>query len=108
MRSDDISEENTNQELPMYATLRQYKNAQALFDAMSAKKDDVKKIISEVPGFVAYYATREGDTVTSVSVFNDKAGSDESTKRARQWVAENVKSAVGAPQISGGEVFISF
>lgn len=93
----------------MYATIRQYKNAKALVDAMSAKKDDVKKLISEVPGFVAYYATREGDAVTTISVYNDKAGCDESTNRARQWVAENVKSAaVGAPQISGGDVFISF
>ena len=93
----------------MYATIRRYSNAKALSDAMSAKKDDVKKIISEVPGFVSYYATREGDTVTTVSIYNDKAGCDESTNRARKWVAENVKSAaVGAPQISGGDVFINF
>jgi hypothetical protein len=92
----------------MYATIRRYKNARALSDAMSSKKDEVKQVISGVPGFVSYYATREGDTMTSVSVYNDKAGSDESTRRAREWVAENVKSAVGAPEISGGEVFLNF
>jgi heme-degrading monooxygenase HmoA len=92
----------------MYATIRRYKNAQALADAMSSRKDEVKQIISGVPGFVSYYATREGDTMTSVSVYNDKAGCDESTRRAREWVAENVKSAIGAPEISGGDVFINF
>jgi hypothetical protein len=92
----------------MYATVRQYKNAQALVDAMSAKKDEVKQIISGVPGFVAYYATREGDAMTSVSIYNDKAGCDESTRRAREWVGKNVKAGVGAPDISGGDVFISF
>jgi hypothetical protein len=92
----------------MYATIRRYKNARALSDAMSSKKDEVKQVISGVPGFVSYYAIREGDTMTSVSVYNDKAGSDESTRRAREWVAENVKSAVGAPEISGGEVFLNF
>lgn len=92
----------------MYATIRRYKNAKALADEMSSRKDEVKKVISEVPGFVSYYATREGDTMTSVSVYNDKAGCDESTRRAREWVAENVKSAIGAPEISGGDVFINF
>jgi heme-degrading monooxygenase HmoA len=92
----------------MYATIRRYKNAQALADAMSSKKDEVKQLISGVPGFVSYYATRDGDTVTSVSVYNDKAGCDESTRRAREWVGQNVKGAVGAPEISGGDVFISF
>jgi hypothetical protein len=92
----------------MYAVIRQFKNARALFDAMSSKKDEVKQVISGVPGFVSYYATRDGDTMTSVSIYNDKAGCDESTRRAREWVAENVKSAVGSPEISGGEVFMNF
>jgi hypothetical protein len=92
----------------MYATIRRYKNAQALADAMSSRKDEVKELISGVPGFVGYYATRDGDTLTSVSVYNDKAGCDESTRRAREWVGQNVKGGVGAPEISGGDVFISF
>jgi heme-degrading monooxygenase HmoA len=92
----------------MYATIRRYKNAKALGDAMSSRKDDLKQLISGAPGFVGYYATRDGDAVTSVSVYNDKAGCDESTRLAREWVAQNVKGEVGAPEISGGDVFISF
>jgi hypothetical protein len=92
----------------MYATIRRYKNAQALADAMASKKDEVKELITGVPGFVSYYATREGDTMTSVSVYNDKAGCDESTRRAREWVGQNVKPGVGAPEISSGDVFINF
>jgi hypothetical protein len=92
----------------MYATVRRYKNAGALVDAMASKTDEVKKLITGVPGFVSYYATREGGTMTSVSIYNDKAGCDESTRQAREWVRENVKPAVEAPEVSGGEVFVNF
>jgi hypothetical protein len=92
----------------MYATVRRYKNAAALADAMSSRSDEVKKLITGVPGFVNYFATREGDTVTSVSIYNDKAGCEESTRRAGKWVRENVKPGVGAPEVSGGDVFINF
>ena len=92
----------------MYATVRRYSNAKALSDAMAARSAEVKQIISAVPGFIAYYATRDGDTMTSVTVCSDSKGTDESTRQAAAWVKENVKTAMGAPQISAGEVFISF
>jgi len=93
----------------MYATVRRYAGAGALGDAMSAKSDDVRKVLTSVPGFVTYYALRDGDNVTSVTVCDDKAGTEESTRRAADWVKENVKSGgIGAPQISSGNVFISF
>jgi len=91
----------------MYATVRRWKNAAALADAMTAKEAEVKTLISGVSGFVSYYSTRDGDTVTSVSVYNDKAGADESTRLAREWAGQNVTGSVGAPEVSGGEVFIN-
>lgn len=92
----------------MYATVRRYEDAGALADAMSAKSDEVRKLISEVPGFVNYLATRDGDTITTVSIYNDKAGCDESTRRAREWVGKNVQGHLSAPQISGGDVYLTF
>ena len=92
----------------MYATIRRYGGAGALGDAMAANANDVEQIIREVPGFVAYFAIRDGDNITSVTVCDSSAGTDESTKRAAAWVKENVKSKIGAPAISEGNVFISF
>jgi hypothetical protein len=92
----------------MYVTVRRYKNAAALADAISAKSSEVKDVISAIPGFVNYYGSRDGDVFTSVSIFNDKAGCDESTRRAAEWVRENVKSMPDKPEVSGGEVFLSF
>ena len=92
----------------MYATVRRYKNAGALGDAMASRSGEVKELLTSVPGFVSYHATRDGDTVTSVTVCNDKAGRDESTRRARKWVQENVKSVALSPEVSDGAVFLNF
>lgn len=92
----------------MYVTIRRYKNAGALAEAMTAKKDEVMQLIKGVPGFVAYYATRDGDTMTSVSIYDGKAGGEESTRRAGEWVRANVSSLPPSPDVSGGEVFINF
>ena len=92
----------------MYVTVRRYTNAKALAETMTSERDAVQKLISGIPGFVNYYATRDGDTMTSITVCNDKAGCDESTRLAGEWVRENVKSLPSAPEVSGGEVFINF
>jgi hypothetical protein len=88
--------------------MRYYTGASALGDAIAAKSDEVRKIVSEVPGFIAYYAIRNGDIVTSVTVCQDKAGTDETTKRAAAWVKENVKGGVNPPGINEGDTFLSF
>lgn len=92
----------------MHVTMRHYTNASALADAMAANTDEVHKLISTVPGFIAYYSVRNGDIVTSITVCQDKAGTDETTKRAAAWVKENVKATISPPGINEGDTFISF
>lgn len=92
----------------MYVTVRRYKSAGPLADAMIAGSGDVEKQIGGVAGFVKYYASRDGDTVTSVTICEDKAGCDESTRLAGEWVRDNVTSLPEAPAVSGGTVFIDF
>ena len=92
----------------MHVTMRYYTNAAALGDAMAANTDEVHKLISTVPGFIAYYSVRKGDVVTSITVCQDKAATDETTKRAAAWVKENVKGGIAPPGINEGDTFISF
>jgi hypothetical protein len=88
--------------------MRWYQSASALGDAMAGNAAEIEKIIKGVPGFIAYYAIRNGDTVTSVTVCQDKAGTDESTRRAAAWVKENVKASIAPPAINEGDTFVSF
>jgi heme-degrading monooxygenase HmoA len=93
----------------MYVVVRTWSNAKALADAMEQRMQEVTDLISGVPGFVAYYATRSGDTVTTVTVCDSKEGTDESTRRAGAWVKQVLPGAsIGAPQITEGETFIQF
>ena len=93
----------------MHAVVRRYSVASALGEAMAAKRQEIQDIISGVPGFVAYYAVRAGDGLATITVCDDRAGTQESSRRAAEWVRQNVAGA-GAltPEITEGEVFITF
>lgn len=92
----------------MYVAVRQYKGASALVDVMVGRSDDVRELLQGVEGFVAYYAARDGDAVTTVSVCEDRAGVDETTRRAAGWIKENMPDATfGPPTVSVGEVYFS-
>ena len=93
----------------MYAAIRRYTGATELIDELQRKHDDVERTIGAVPGFVSYLAVRSGDGLTTVTVCEDQDGVDESTRRAAQWVRDNLKgSSLGAPEVMGGDVFLEF
>ncbi len=92
----------------MYATVRTYTGNQGLADALVNNESDVKRLISEIDGFKAYYLIRTADGATSVSVYENQAGADASTRAAAAWIGENLPEMTGAsPQVSAGEVVIS-
>jgi hypothetical protein len=93
----------------MYAAVRKYKTIPGAVSALiKSVQEGFVPIISQVPGFVAYYALDTGnDTVASISVFDDQAGADASTSKAADWVKQNLAHLVqGAPEITAGEVLI--
>jgi hypothetical protein len=97
-------------EVFMHATIRNYSGNRELADALVANEGEVKRLISGIDGFRAYYLVRtsEGDTA-SVSVFDDSSGAEESTRVAADWIRENLSDlSVSPPQVVAGEVVISF
>ena len=95
----------------MYAVVRRYSGAGAeeLFDLLGEREEDVKDLISGVPGFVSYAAFRTGDGGgTTVTVCEDQTGTDESSRRAAEWVKENLSATGAAPAISEGSTVLQF
>ena len=91
----------------MHAVVRNYtgRGAKELFDILEQRKADVEKVMRSVKGFQSYTLARTPDGGFSVSVFQDKAGTDESSQKAADWVKQNASgSGVGAPQVSQGSV----
>jgi hypothetical protein len=94
----------------MYVIVRSYsgQGASELFDLLGERQEDVKELIGGVPGFVRYAAFRSGDGGATVTICQDKAGTDESSKRAAAWVAENVSTSVSPPAVAEGEAVLEF
>ena len=94
----------------MHVIIRSYsgQGASDLFDALAQNEDDVKNLIGSVPGFISYSAFRHNGGGHTVTACQDKAGTDESTRRAAGWVQENVSAHVDPPVVSEGSTVLSF
>ena len=90
----------------MYATTRRYEGVTDPAEAGRRVNESWVPLISKMPGFVTYFWTDAGGGVmVSTSVFQDKAGVDESNRKAAEWVRENIATLLpNPPQITAGEV----
>ena len=67
----------------MYAAVRRFEGVRDSQKVVQVAKEGFVHLISEMPGFVAYYLVDAGDGVTvSTSVFEHKDAEEQSTFRA--------------------------
>jgi hypothetical protein len=90
----------------MYATVRRYEGVSDPREVARLVNEGFIPIISEMPGFMAYYLADAGDGVlVSTSVFEHKDAEEQSTFRAGEFVAEHLAPLLpNPPQITAGEV----
>ena len=90
----------------MYATVRRYEGVTDVSEAGRLVDEGFIPIISEIPGFVAYYWVDAGEGVmVSTSVYEHKAAEEQSNWQAGDFVAKNLASLLpNPPQITAGEV----
>ena len=93
----------------MYAAVRRYEGITDDAEAGRLVGESFIPLLEDVDGFIAYYWIDAGDGVmASLSVFEDKAGADESVKLARKWVQENAATLIpNPPQVTEGSVVAS-
>jgi hypothetical protein len=94
-------------EKDMYIAVRRYTFKAGSTDEVSRRaQEGFVPLIRQTPGFVAYYGVAEGnDRIFTVSIFQDQAGADESTKKAANWIRQNLAEFVqGIPEIFTGDV----
>ena len=90
----------------MYATVQRYEGVNNPTEAAQRVNEGFVPLISQIPGFVAYYWVDAGSGVMiSTSVFQDQASAEESNRRAADYVRQNLVSLLpNPPQITAGEV----
>ena len=96
----------------MYAVVRSYagQGASELFDALGQRHEEIRELfVRDVQGFVSYTAVQTGsDSGTTITVGNDQAGAEESSRIAARWVTENLATSGEAPTVSGGSAVAHF
>jgi hypothetical protein len=90
----------------MYVAVRRYEGVSDPQKVGQLVEEVYVPIISEMPGFVAYYNVDAGDGVmVSTSVFEHKDAEEQSNFRAGEFVTEHLASlAPNPPQVTAGEV----
>jgi len=90
----------------MYAVVRRYEGVRDSQKVGQLADEGFVPIISEMPGFVAYYLVDAGDgVIVSTSVFEHKDAEEQSTFRAGEFVAEHLAPLLpNPPQVTAGEV----
>jgi hypothetical protein len=97
----------------MYATIRRYT---PMVDATKDVVDDLKQriekgflpMVQDVPGFHSYGVIDAGNgKIVTISIFDDKSGAAESTRRAQEFVQKDpMKDQLGKPEVIEGELVV--
>jgi hypothetical protein len=90
----------------MYVAVRRYEGVTDPRKVAQLVDEGFIPIISEMPGFVAYYCVDAGDGVMlSTSVFEHKEAEEQSNWQAGDFVAEHLAPLLpNPPQVTTGEV----
>jgi hypothetical protein len=93
----------------MYATVRRIEGVTDPSEVGRQVEEGFIPIISEMPGFVAYYLVDAGEGVmVSTSVFEHQEAEEESTWRAGEFVAQHLAALIpNPPQITAGDVVVA-
>ena len=96
----------------MYVTIRRYEGVDIAAIRAAAQGRDADEglapLISEIPGFVAYYLADVGNGgAVAISVYLDEAEANVSTDLALRWVRDNLASVIpNPPEIIAGDVIV--
>ena len=93
----------------MYVAIRQYGllTREPIEQVLRGIREGFIPIIKNAPGFVAYYVLDSGSgTITSISIFEHRAGAERSNRLAEDWVGRNLSLTLPtSPEVIVGEVF---
>jgi hypothetical protein len=92
----------------MYVSIRRYGllTREPVKEVLQGVREGFMPIVRDQPGFLAYYALDSGGgTLTSISIFEHRAGAERSNRIAENWIGKNLTNTLPtSPEIIVGEV----
>jgi len=93
----------------MYAVIRAYSGNSELADTLAENAESIRQNIAAINGFKAYYVLKLAEGTSTISVFDDREGAEESSRVAATWLKENLPDVdLAPPYITAGEVRMDF
>lgn len=92
----------------MYTVIRQY-TGNDIRSVITQNEASLRETMSGVPGFRGYYmVVSDNGEVATITVCEDKAGTEESNRRAAAWVKEHVPASanLSKPKVMEGETIL--
>ena len=92
----------------VYAVVRTYSGigAKDFFDRWKIRRPKSKPSCVPCRGYRSYTLVRSGEGGVAVTVCEDKAGAEESTRVAREWIRQNASGIEWPPTIEEGSVVV--
>ena len=96
----------------MYATIRRYtpktSTSKDIDDLKRRIEEKFTPIVQEIRGFHTYGVVNVGNKdLVSISIFEDRNGAAESTRRAAEFVQKDpLKDQLGKPEVLEGELLV--
>jgi hypothetical protein len=96
----------------MYATIRRYtpktSTSKDIDDLKRRIEEKFTPIVQEIRGFHTYGVVNVGNKeLVSISIFEDRNGADESTRRSAEFVQRDpLKDQLGKPEVLEGELLV--
>jgi hypothetical protein len=96
----------------MHATVRTYEGVEKPAELLKEATATFLPQMKSIPGYIAYYFVDVGEAggrMVSISVFENEAGTEESNKRAGEWVRNHpglippARSAEVGSVVMGGD-----
>jgi hypothetical protein len=83
----------------VYAAIRQGKAKAGMAEELARRiKEGAIPIISDVPGFIAYYVVyAPDDSIVSISIFNNYEAAEESNERVITWIEQDLAPLLVGP-----------
>ena len=92
----------------MYAAIRRIKvQPDSITEVTQQAESGLVPLISSVPGFVEYVGVQVGEDIAlTISLFETQEQAEESTRRAAEWIKQNMAPFAAGPHeiVAVGEV----
>jgi len=91
----------------MYGVVRRYDGDPKVLRDFAQRVQGVVEELRQIPGFVSYDVVVTGETLISLSIYEDQAGADASTELSRKYAFnEWTDLKLNPAEVTSGEIVV--